>query len=102
LIDFYRAKPAVLSLEVVPDPPDANPTPEKQVVHQADLKRMRQTLVLLPAERADAVSLRYFGGLNLAETAQVMGKSEAAVKMLIMRGLQELRDRLSAVAIEEL
>ena len=59
-------------------------------------------LALLPEERADALSLRFFSDLSLAEVAQVMDKSEAAVKMLVYRGLQELRDRLGPVALEEL
>jgi RNA polymerase sigma-70 factor (ECF subfamily) len=102
LIDFYRGRPAALSLDVIPDPPAADPSPEKQAAHQADLNRVRQIISLLTVERADALSLRYFGGLSLAETAQVMGKSEAAVKMLVMRALEELRDRLGAVVLEEL
>ena len=39
---------------------------------------------------------------SLAEVAQVMDKSEAAVKMLVYRGLQELRDRFGPVAVEDL
>jgi RNA polymerase sigma factor (sigma-70 family) len=102
LIDHYRGQPATVSLDVMADPADIKPSPEKQAVRRAGLSRMRQVFSLLPAERADALSLRYFGELSLAETAQVMGKSEAAVKMLVMRGLQELRDRLGAAALEEL
>jgi RNA polymerase sigma-70 factor (ECF subfamily) len=102
LIDHYRGQPATISLDVMADPADIKPGPEKQVVHKAGLSRVRQVFSLLPTERADALSLRYFGELSLAETAQVMGKSEAAVKMLVMRGLQELRDRLGAAALEEL
>jgi len=59
-------------------------------------------LALLPEERADALSLRYFQRTEPGEVAQVMDKSEAAVKMLVHRGLQELRDRFGPVALEEL
>jgi RNA polymerase sigma-70 factor (ECF subfamily) len=76
--------------------------PEQAAVQRSDLTRLRQLLALLPEERADALSLRYFSELSLAEVAQVMGKSEAAVKMLVYRGLQELRDRFGPAAVEEL
>ena len=48
----------------------------------------------LPSERAEAITLRIFGDLRMADVARVMGKSEAAVKMLVSRGLADLRARL--------
>jgi RNA polymerase sigma-70 factor (ECF subfamily) len=44
-------------------------------------------------ERSEALILFYFSGLSHAEAARVLGKSEAAVKMLVSRGLQDLRER---------
>jgi DNA-directed RNA polymerase specialized sigma24 family protein len=52
-------------------------------------------LKLISPERAEALVLCLFGGLSLAETAQVVGKSEAAVKMLVHRGICDLQDRLA-------
>ncbi len=48
----------------------------------------------LPADQAEALTLRIFGGLSAAEVGQVMGRSEAAVKMLVHRAVGELRKRL--------
>jgi RNA polymerase sigma-70 factor (ECF subfamily) len=45
----------------------------------------------LPPERAEALRLRFWGGLTASEAAKVMGKSEAAVKMLVFRGVHDLR-----------
>ena len=59
-------------------------------MRRSDLTRLRQVMALLPDERADALSLRFFSELSLAEVAQVMDKSEAAVKMLIYRGLARI------------
>jgi len=101
LVDYYRGHSTPLSLEQVPEPPAPNPTPEQQVSHQSDLKRVHQALKHLTVDRANAVSLRYFGGLNVAETAKIMDKSRSAVKMLVMRGLQDLRDHLSVAMPEE-
>ena len=102
LADFFRKRVPQSSLEEVGERPAPDPLPEQAAVQRSDLARLRQVLTLLPEERADALSLRYFSELSLAEVAQVMDKSEAAVKMLVHRGLQELRDRFGPVALEEL
>ncbi len=46
-------------------------------------------------DRAEVVTLFFFGGLTGPEVAHVLGKSEAAVKMLLSRGLRDLRERTS-------
>ena len=102
LADFFDKWVPQSSLEEVGERPAGNTPPEQATVQRGDLTRLRQLLALLPEERADALSLRYFSELSLAEVAQVMGKSEAAVKMLVYRGLQELRDRFGPAAVEEL
>ncbi len=102
LADFYNKKGSESSLEEVDDdPPSSGPPPEQLVLRRGDLARLRQVLELLPEERVDALSLRFFSDLSMGEIALVMGKSEAAVKMLIYRGLQELRDRLAPFVLEE-
>ena len=55
----------------------------------------------LSRDRAEALILCFFSGLSMAEAGLVLGKSEAAVKMLISRGLQDLRTHTSlAVEVE--
>jgi RNA polymerase sigma-70 factor, ECF subfamily len=102
LADFFQKRVSQSPLEEVDGRPAADPPPEQAAMQSSDLTRLRQVLALLPEERADALSLRFFSDLSLREVAQVMDKKEAAVKMLIYRGLQELRDRLGPVALEEL
>ena len=46
-------------------------------------------------DRAEALILCFFSGLSFTEAGSALGKSEAAVKMLISRGLQDLRTRTS-------
>jgi len=104
LADFFDNWVPQSSLEEVGERPLSTTEylPEQAAVQRSDLTRLRQVLALLPEERADALSLRYFSELSLAEVAQVMDKSEAAVKMLVHRGLQELRDRFGPATVEEL
>ncbi len=101
LIDHYRQTSTVVSLDNLPDPPAPGLTLEKHAARQSDLNVMRQAILTLTPDRANAISLRYFAGLNVAETARVMEKTPAAVKMLVMRGLQDIRDHFNGVASEE-
>ena len=59
------------------------------------LEAIAQALRQITSERSEAITLVYFGGLNYMEASRVMNKNEAAVKMLVSRGLQDLRERTS-------
>jgi RNA polymerase sigma-70 factor (ECF subfamily) len=50
----------------------------------------------LPRSQADVIALRVIGGLSVAETAPIIGRSEGAVRVLAHRGLHQLREQLSA------
>ena len=101
LVDYYRDLSSEVSLDNLPDPPDPGLTLEKRASRQSELEIVRQAILSLTPDRANAISLRYFAGLNVAETARVMGKTPAAVKMLVMRGLQDIRDHFNVVLPEE-
>lgn len=70
---------------------------DEAVSRRLQLDAVRAGLAGLSAEHAEVVRLRIFGELSTAETAQVMGRSEAAVKMLLHRALRELRGRIGEV-----
>ena len=64
-------------------------SPHQVVVSRLQSERVVAVLQKLTADRREAVSMRLFAGLTARETGAVMGKSEAAVKMLIHRALRE-------------
>ncbi len=49
----------------------------------------------LPSEVAEALALRFFAGFDASVIGQIMVKSDAAVKMLVYKGLCDLNDKLS-------
>lgn len=77
------------------DPPDPAPLPEAVVAHAEQMAALAQGLHGLPPDRAQAVALHFFAGLNHKETARAMGRSQIAVKSLIHRALRDLRERLA-------
>lgn len=68
---------------------------EKAASRRLQMDQVLHALRTISAERAEAVILCFFCELNFVEAGLVLGKSEAAVKMLISRGLHDLRTRTS-------
>ena len=92
---FYRrSKPTVALDESQPDfSPHA--AVEQLVGRRIQMEKVAAALRAIAPDRAEALSLRVLGDLPTAEVARLMGKSEPAVRMLIHRGIADLRSRLS-------
>lgn len=95
LADHYRHNRVELPLESVELLNSPDPLPEEAAIQHLEVNRVASVLRLISPERAEALVLCIFGGLSLAETARVVGKSTAAVKMLVHRGLCDLQERLA-------
>jgi RNA polymerase sigma-70 factor (ECF subfamily) len=95
LADHYRRSRLESSLEEVEHIHSPLPLPEETVAQRLDLARVARLLKLISPERAEALVLCLFAGLSLAEAAQAVGKSKAAVKMLVHRGICDLQERLA-------
>ena len=97
-LNFRRRKPEV-GLDLAGSLAAPLPPVDLLVGRRISFQQAREALKKIRPERAEALILTIFGGLCLADAAQTLGKSEAAVKMLISRGLQDLRSR-SVLALE--
>ncbi len=92
--DHHRRQRERVSLEEVALAlSDPGPGPEAQALRRDRLERVAQALDELTPDRQEALALRFFGQLSNKEVAQVMGRSEAAVKMLVCRAIRQLRRR---------
>ena len=96
LADHYRRSRLELPLEVAEQVHSPLPLPEEFASISLDLAQVTRHLKLISPERAEALVLCLFAGLSLAEAAKAVGKSEAAVKMLVHRGISDLQERLAA------
>lgn len=74
---------------------DTSPAPEEVVETEEEMRALREALRALPAERQQALILRYAEGMKHKEIGEVMGKSAGAVKVLIHRSLASLNRSLS-------
>ncbi len=82
--------------------PGPNLSTDKEAHQRLQLESISRALRGISPDRAEAIVLTFFGGLSNAEAGRVLKKSEAAVKMLIGRGLQDLRERTSLALEVEL
>ena len=99
---FYRGSKPEVPLEVAIHYPSPELPTDRAAAQRLQLEAISRALKKLSPDRAEALILTYFGGLSQAEAGRVLNKSEAAVKMLISRGLQDLRERTSLALEVEL
>jgi RNA polymerase sigma-70 factor, ECF subfamily len=101
LMYFRGGRPEVPLDEAIPYPSPSLPT-DKAASQRMQLESVFRALRQISVERAEAIILIHFGGLSNTEAARVLNKTEAAVKMLVSRGLQDLRERTSLALEVEL
>jgi len=93
---FFRGRShGELPLAAALDVPDPRLPTDKAAMQNLQLEEIRCALARISPDRAQAIALCFFGGLSPVEVGHVMGRSEAAIKMLLSRGLQDLRTRTS-------
>jgi RNA polymerase sigma-70 factor (ECF subfamily) len=93
--DHYRRRRVSASLEAIEEMADPEPYPEEVAATRLQLSQVARALATLAPDQAEALTLRLSGGLSALEVGRIMGRSEAAVKMLVHRGLRNLQDRLA-------
>lgn len=96
VVDYWKKKARERTAAVAPEEIDeAVPAPQADPAALAELKFDMRQLSLACEKLSDGqrevISLRFAGGLSVAEAAKVMGKSEGAVKVLQHAALVKLR-----------
>jgi RNA polymerase sigma-70 factor (ECF subfamily) len=92
---YFRGNRHQVPLDAALHIPSPSLSTDKEAFQRLKLESVSRALKKIPPDRADAIALSYFGGLSNIEISRMLNKSEAAVKMLISRGLQDLRERTS-------
>ncbi len=105
VIDHYRRRRPQVSLseetEWIVDAGEASSESMEAIVeHSVQMAQVARKLRTLSPDRAEAVALRIFGGLEVTEVAQTLGKPEPAVRMLLHRGVRDLQAQLNIAAQE--
>ena len=71
---------------------DSGSSPSEHAIRQEQAGRITEALARLPADMQQVVHARHVDGLSHAAIAQILGRSEGAVRVLYVRALSRLRE----------
>ncbi len=87
-----RARRATVSLDETQALSSSNP--QKTAEHRLDIEWLKLATSKLTAAQREVISLRFAGDLPIAQVAQIMGRSQGAVKALQHSAIAALRKAL--------
>ena len=97
VIDHYRRQSVRRVVALDEQLPDVEETSPDRVAAKSDeLRRAWEALTCLTDEQQMVISLRFIAGHSTAEVAELLGKTEGAVKALQSRALASMRRLLEA------
>jgi RNA polymerase sigma-70 factor (ECF subfamily) len=95
VVDHYRRRRFSTPLEAIESMADPGASTEGEAEKRIQLQSAARAIRTLRTDQAEALTLRIFAGLSAADIGQIMGKSDAAVKMLVHRALGNLHAQLA-------
>lgn len=100
-VDFYRQQRHHSVLDEDADLVDESlPSVDDFAQDSWTRDQLLKKLRTLAPDRAEAITLCFVAGLEISEVAEAMNRREPAVRMLIHRGLRDLRARMNPVSLE--
>jgi RNA polymerase sigma-70 factor (ECF subfamily) len=94
-VDQFRRRKPEVEIETAEDISDSKDSPDDLIGRQLQIEQVMRKLNTLAPDRAEALTLRLFAELEVREIAQIMERDEAAVRMLVWRGLKDLQAQLT-------
>ncbi|MGN7471515.1 RNA polymerase sigma factor [Brevibacillus sp. SAFN-007a] len=99
LIDFMRKKrECPVDQEMFSTLTATDKLPEDCVLTQETAEGLWQKVHTLTTDQRNVISLRYLADLRMNEIAEILGKTEASVKILHFRGIKKLQQMMEAKA----
>lgn len=95
VVDHFRRLKDAVSLDQIADILPDDVSVDEIVDRRIQVSDIQTALQQLAPDRAEALSLRIFSELSAAEIGHILGKTEAAAKMLVHRAFQDLRTLLT-------
>jgi RNA polymerase sigma-70 factor (ECF subfamily) len=89
-----RRHPAMLELKQDAPIPAHEDEPDIAWLQQEATDELHAAIRTLPPDQRQAILLRFFAGMRNKEIGSVMNRTEGAVKLLVFRGVSNLRRQL--------
>lgn len=95
VIDYWRTDKSKVMVPLSDSLMDDTADPETAAETNSAMRQVVEALGQLTRAQRDVIELRFAAGLSTAEVAQVLGKSQGAVKVMQHSALVALRKRLA-------
>ncbi|HEY51455.1 MAG TPA: sigma-70 family RNA polymerase sigma factor [Dehalococcoidia bacterium] len=99
VIDIFRSREKEQLIEM--DPVAEAGSTELEVETEIDHRELLDSIAELPPNQKQVIILKYIEGLDNREIERIMGKKQGAIRILQMRALARLRERLNGGAEEK-
>lgn len=94
LVDHYRQQKKEVPLEAADDMAVTDSSIDEHVIRSERIMMLQQTMADLRPDYQEVIRLRVILALPTATVAEWMGRSEGAVRVLLHRALNAMRERL--------
>lgn len=94
IVDYQRKQRSRARYVRMEGPLLRSDDPSELAIIEVQMAAVREAVKELPASQQQVIALRFGGQQSIAEVAQVMSRSEAAVKSLQYKAIQTLRAML--------
>lgn len=94
LVDHFRRVRREVDLEEAANLAAPGAAPDEVLARQGEVAAMNRALAALSPDHQEVIRLRVLLALSTAETAQWMGRSEGAARVLLFRALKALRQAM--------
>jgi RNA polymerase sigma-70 factor, ECF subfamily len=95
VVDFLRQQNRKSTVDIEGLPlPDTADDPQHIMEQEYDIQELKKAMQHLTESQQEVLSLRFTGEMPIAQCAQIMGKSEGAIKALQHSAVQALRKAL--------
>ena len=95
VIDYYRTKKEIVTLESVAELKTENPSYSSVMDNNSDIEKVKKAIYQLNPQQQDVIILRFIEDLSLREVASILNKTETSVKLLQHRAIKNLKKILN-------
>lgn len=94
VVDHYRAKDrtATVSIDASPEMTDPDGDAQNKAILSADINIVKKAIQRLKKDQQDLIIWHYLEDMSSSEIATLVGKPEGTIRVMLHRGLKDLRE----------
>lgn len=99
VIDHYREKGRtnIVSTEMIPQMADQGSGLHEKAILSADIEAVKSAIQGLKKDYQDIIIYHYIDDMSVPEIAKLMGKTEGSIRVMMHRGLKELKGQVKEI-----